>query len=569
MERSQKNRISILFDRDHLKVTLSVFILIFCEFFFFRNIIFNDRMMGDLGDGRLTMLLAEHWFDSICGRDSLLDLKMFYPLKDTLGFTDMFLGFGIIHSVFRFFGLSIYASYKITIILFHFLGTFSLFYLLSKKLNVRAEYALICVCAWSFSVTYATQLIHPQNSAISLSIVFAIFAYSFFENFNDKKARIKYGLISIVVYMLILYTAWYTAFFTALFTLFFLIAFLFVSSYRNKDAFNRIKVFFTTLKGEIFIYICPAILLMIPFAFCEYKAMEAFGSGASFDQIISFYMPDILDVFYVSGTGSIQGKLLSKLYLDTRSITYEVAQGYNLILILLMLFAVYRYFRIEREKRNICISSLLITVMVSILSCVRLTTNNVSLWWIVFYLVPGAKAVRAISRFLFFICPAFATVTALMLDRSVGSDKKDAKDRKDKADLKTIILLTVLFIFVFIFNIKSDGISSGYTSAECTAFLNEVPAPPEDTEAFYITSDNKKSDIEDVILQMDAFLIADHYDIMTINGYAGKPPLGWGDIERPFDKGYEEAALKWLKDHDIKGAYRYDKPTKEWIKITY
>ena len=25
-----------------------------------------DRMMGDLGDGRLTMLLAEHWFDSIC-----------------------------------------------------------------------------------------------------------------------------------------------------------------------------------------------------------------------------------------------------------------------------------------------------------------------------------------------------------------------------------------------------------------------------------------------------------------------------------------------------------------------
>ena len=76
MERSQKNRISILFDRDHLKVTLSVFILIFCEFFFFRNIIFNDRMMGDLGDGRLTMLLAEHWFDSICGRDSLLDLNL-------------------------------------------------------------------------------------------------------------------------------------------------------------------------------------------------------------------------------------------------------------------------------------------------------------------------------------------------------------------------------------------------------------------------------------------------------------------------------------------------------------
>lgn len=81
-----------------------------------------------------------------------------------------------------------------------------------------------------------------------------------------------------------------------------------------------------------------------------------------------------------------------------------------------------------------------------------------------------------------------------------------------------------------------------------------------------IFSDRMMGDLGDGRLTM---LLADHYDIMTINGYAGKPPLGWGAIERPFEKGYEEAALKWIKDHNIKGAYRYDKPTKEWIKITY
>lgn len=80
------------------KLFLPIVILILYEIFFLRNIIASDLMVGDRGDGRLCMLIAEHWYQFFSGNESFAQLNMFYPAENTIAYSDMLLGYGIVQS---------------------------------------------------------------------------------------------------------------------------------------------------------------------------------------------------------------------------------------------------------------------------------------------------------------------------------------------------------------------------------------------------------------------------------------------------------------------------------------
>ena len=66
------------------------------ELYFFRNIIGTGQLISDGSDGRLTMLIAEHWYNVFKGKASIMDMGMFYPAKNTLAYSDMLLGSGLV-----------------------------------------------------------------------------------------------------------------------------------------------------------------------------------------------------------------------------------------------------------------------------------------------------------------------------------------------------------------------------------------------------------------------------------------------------------------------------------------
>ena len=47
------------------------------ELYFFRNIIGTGQLISDGSDGRLTMLIAEHWYNVFKGKASIMDMGMF------------------------------------------------------------------------------------------------------------------------------------------------------------------------------------------------------------------------------------------------------------------------------------------------------------------------------------------------------------------------------------------------------------------------------------------------------------------------------------------------------------
>ena len=62
---------------EKIKTVAAIIVLMLCEAFFFRNILGNDRLVGDRGDGSLKNMLAEHWLRFFQGKEKYSVLLMF------------------------------------------------------------------------------------------------------------------------------------------------------------------------------------------------------------------------------------------------------------------------------------------------------------------------------------------------------------------------------------------------------------------------------------------------------------------------------------------------------------
>ena len=231
---------------------LSAVLIIALELLFFRNVIGNDSLFGDSGDGRLTMLLTEHWFRFFTGKEGVADLAMFYPNKNVAGYTDMFLGYGIIHSILRFLSFDVYLSYKMTLIALHVFGSFSLYHLLRRKLGIDVLWSLFGVIAFSYSTTFArSAAIHTQLFGMSLLPFLTALLVDVLQGFDNRKRRNRGIYAFIVFFVLIMYTSWYVAFFTALFLLILLVTYLVTAETGPRAALHDVRAVIAALGFDL------------------------------------------------------------------------------------------------------------------------------------------------------------------------------------------------------------------------------------------------------------------------------------------------------------------------------
>lgn len=177
------------------RLVVLIFVIFFImECIFFRNIIFQGMYFGDYGDGKLTMLLAEHWWNVLRGTEGISELPIFYPTTGVLGYTDMLLGFGLIHSIFRALGFNMYYAYVITLLLVHLIGTITLFVLLYNKFNLHWGWAMLGTVAFSYSNGYAQLLGHTQLMALSCVPVLLLFVVTAYQKFQARQyKKLIYG----------------------------------------------------------------------------------------------------------------------------------------------------------------------------------------------------------------------------------------------------------------------------------------------------------------------------------------------------------------------------------------
>lgn len=545
---------------EKVKIFCAFVVLIFCECIFFRNVLWQDSLIADRADGRLTNLLAEHWWRFFQGKEAFSELLMFYPAKGVLGYTDMLLGHGLIYAVFRMTGMNMFASYKFTLIFMHGMGTLAMFYLLRKKLKVSYIWSTFGTIAFCCSDTLSKHLIHTQLMAVCMLPVLMILFISFIQNLELRKNRNVFAYLLISWLALLTYTAWYVAFFTGLFGMIFFILSFISFKKAHLELMDIIKKWIAVIRYDLIGYIIFLIVIFVPFIYVYLPVFQT-SSGYSYSDV-SIYLPEIIDLVHVSDHNYMMGWLMKILKLDNRGYSGELAEGFSCVLLSLF-FIMFFVWRNNRQKQNLnesmtqkryflVVKNIFITIMLCLVLIIRLGSNGVSLWAFVYYLIPAAKSIRAVARFLLWLSFPMAVVTSYCADQYLSIQSKGRA---------VSVVLTAL---VFASNVNASGVFSMWSAGEEFSFINGVSSPPENAESFYIIDSQKEGDAA-YIYQLDAFEIATYYSLKTINGYSGQFPNGWDGIWDVCSNNYESMVYEWIDTNKLANVFSYDRAKNTWM----
>lgn len=557
--------------RKLLKTLAAIIFIAAVEIMFFRNIIGNDALIGDAGDARYIDLILEHYYKWITGHEKFTDLICFYPTTNTISYSDMLIALAIPFCLFRSLGMSMFMANKLGLILLHLIGTCSMVYLLKRKFKLGYLGVVVGTICFCYANALSVKSWHNQMLTVCLVPLVIILLVNFFENWQKRNAkRIFSALGAITVVALIFYTSFYNAYFLFLYALFFLVCYIIFLCVKKVRCFKATALFVKRNAVEILLYIVFGIAIMIPFFIIYLPTLKSSG-GWVWEPILQM-LPSWRNFFNVSPYNVLYGPFVDSDYFKTSGIyAGELRTGFPPVEFLLFLtgtgYLFVSYFKnVKKQKAGNVISLKQVVYFmypvcaVAVICCfiLILRFRNYSLWYFVYKYVPGASAIRAVSRFNMFLTLPVAVVIAKSLDDIYLTIKLNAKKKK---------VVSVLIILCLVLeNTLTCGVRSLWTISEAETVTNRVSAPPEDCEVVYILDSSGNYYSDDKNYQLAIWEIAEKYNLKCINGHSGQFPKDWsykmsplhGDIE------YGQSIDKWIEKYNLKNVYAYDIAENTW-----
>lgn len=531
---------------------LPVLILIAVELFFWRNVIFTDKMLGDYGDGRFTALSTEHWYKFFIGKEKFSIIPVFYPIKIAIGYSDMHLGFGLLHTVFRLFGADIYLAFKLAVFSMHFIGLLAMYWLLRRTFKVSAVWSMFGTIAFAHCTSLQMLSNHPQLFAAGMLPLLLIFFAGFVNNFEVRKRRNIYAFAAIFIFVLLTYTSWYMACFTGVFSLVFMIVYWISLAATDQKPVSMLKKWISTMKWDVLIYIVYMVVLFIPFLSIYIPVMKE-GRNYSYS---GYFLPDPVDIINVGESNLMMGWFMKLIKINARGRDAELTVGFSVVLLAMLVVAAVKLFskKKRREKVETTVHrSVWISIIICILLVIRWDGNAGSLWALVYEILPPARALSSVSRFFMWLCFPMAALTAVCADRI------EIFKQKGKTWIAPLIL-----VLMFVSEITKGGLFAWFEHADRKAVLDSITPAPADAECFYVIDSAKSGNLQ-FHYQLDAWEIAETVGIPSINAGAWYAPPGWYVWDVCGDD-YENYAAMWIENNGLQNVYAYDVATGEWSR---
>lgn len=553
-------------------LVLTILFLFACEIFYFRNILFSDRLIGNTSDGLLTNLLAEHWFRFFSGKEAFRDLIIFFPAENTLSYSDTLFVFGVIHSLFRLFGVNMFISYKLTLILIHVFGVFSMLYLLRVKLKISFPACIFGIIIFAYS--YSAVNGHSQLYAYFFLPSLLILIYGFFANIHSTRfKRLIYGCAAIVFFVAIFFNSSYIGYFFFLLISAFGVVFLIICTYKRTEPFKQIFSYVRTNLVEVGVFLCVGVISACPVLYVYLPAMREFG-GRSWNEVC-LYLPTLFDYVNFSGDNLIYGNFSRAFPPPNRN--SELRVGFPFLTIIIFCLALiytwrkmpaklnkFTHVHKKKKQKEIAIvsvpqyeymifASLGIAVLLLLFIILKFG-GTYSLWYIFYKLIPGAASMRVISRMCQVLMLPIALITAYFLNAVIVQIPHKG--------LKTVTIC-VTITFILLEYTWSSGVYSAARMSDIQSDLSAIPPPPTQCEVIYLTDVQIPS--QSPPFHIRSWMIANHFGLKTIAGYSGQYPTGWPLWCAPED--YEENAHNWIAAHKLKNVYSYNLGTMQWQAI--
>ena len=278
--------------------------------------------------------------------------------------------------------------------------------------------------------------------------------------------------------------------------------------------------------------------------------------GYDFSNIKSIYIPKLIALINIGEDNWLLGNFIRYLQ-SLQKPTSEWNMGFSLIL--LSTFIIFSIFYTNKKRKTTCeyiISYLMIAVLVGMLFSIKVSSTEISLWYFIYKLIPGASSVRAVSRYLLYLSFPMAILG------SIGGNFLFNTYNFKNTNYKKYIPVC-LFIFLWISNIRNEGVYSTWNSSFEKEYLSGVSKPDIQCKVFYMSNTN--SEVPQYIYQLDAFEIANKFELKTINGYSGNSPDSWQDIWEVSNENYENGVSNWIVLNNLKNVCRYDVANNKWF----
>lgn len=520
-----------------------------------------DLFPGDRGDARLVAYLLEHWYQVIKGNNSWLSPPMFYPVKGTLGYADLLLGYVLPYSMLRTVGLGIFEAAEFTIILLNFLNYFVCFVLLKKLFRFNTLASCAGAAFFAFNSAKLVQLGHLQLQPLlflPLSVIFVVLFVQRSAVLSQKKAFVLLSLavLSLEVQLL---TGFYPGWFFLFWCFLFLILVLLFKSTRS-FVVSLVKKFYSALLGAGTVFV----LGLVPFLLAYVPVVRSSG-GRPYAEV-----RDLIPVFwslFVMGERNYFWGSLSAAVKQFHPMHPELQIGIGLIpslawmgITVFGIWLVIKYRKTSTPSGELASSELQAQQSHMFLALLILATtlfyilgmrywNDQSPWVLVYSFFPGARGIRAVSRYVILLALPMSVAFAFVIHYAMGKISA-RQNRALRISLAATLFVIVAFGLAEQFARKKDF--NGFPIRAENAYLKKLAAAlPENCTSFYVAV-GPRGNRNQFEYQIDAILVSILRDVPTLNGYSGQLPPNWllWEVKAP---DYEANVKKWIDEKYLGG----------------
>jgi hypothetical protein len=487
-----------------------------------------SRMQTDLGDTRLNNYLLEHTYRWVI-RDprhlSFFDPPFFYPVKGVAAFTDLALGAAPLYWFFRGIGLHPDSSMQAWMLGVMTLNFAAMAWLLARGLGFAPVPSALGAFLFAFGAPRITQIAHPQLLPHFFSVI-AILAVTEFLGDRHRKLWISVFFLS---FALQLYAGFYLGWFLGFGIL---IALVWVAAEPGRRTHLAAQV-----RREwkwIALNLSLFVMAVFPMGRAYLGAAQELGTREWSE--VGAMVPRFRSWFYLGPESWIYG------WIDHWNwgipMAHEQRMGVGLITLGVALRGLWL---LKREGRGGWGFGF---VAIFLLSTSWFHDRN-TLWLGVFHVVPGAEAIRAVSRIaMLSLIPLSIGLARYFSDHRTGAwmlllvlclaEQLTTPPSYDKAVAR-----------------KRADFVAHQIGPRCEYFFYSPRIPPE--------SFRRETPIQ-VFIQLDAMWAGVTVGRPTVNGYSGKLPSGW-DFNIPIifssedEKQIEELYQSWLRSTGIDPAH--------------
>lgn len=515
--------------------------------FFFRQ--FNTHftlLFGDQFDAVIEAVLVSHWYHVLQFTQGWNQPLYFYPHHDVLGYNDAYFLYGLIASIYRVLGYNLFISQELMHITVKVIGFISMAVLLRRIIPGKTFINVMSATLFTLCINSSNQAYHGQLFLVAFAPMLTLLLIGMIEAIkNASMTRVYiYGIASALFYDALLITGFYMAWFYGLCLIIFVIAYALVGFTDFKTIFRCATQCKTALVASLFVFI----MFALPFLSIYLPKLRETGGQTYADQIFySLHLADILNF----GTGSIVwGKLfagIARAY-PTLWRPGEYRVGFTPDVIVILLLAVTASLTSWRERAIAWHKALALTILIGLV--LPISIGNHSLWYFLDLMVPGAHGLRVIARLYIFL----AFPATLLISLFLGS----VWDRFPRARM----LVAALSILMCVSQINLAAPTNLNVPNEM-ALIRSAVHPPRSCRSFFVVHpvDGKGSDQESLSRNVQAMILADFFELPTLDGQATFIPSNLAFGQRP-------RALfgmrRYLIENKVTNACEYDIEGRKW-----